>query len=229
MYKSIFIDLDDTVWAFSENARDTFRDMYEIYHFERYFDSFQHFYHLYCRRNEELWNMYGRGEITKEDLNEQRFSYPLWQVGVSDKTLVKTYSDHFFKDIVYKKKLMPHAKEALDYLSSKYRLYILSNGFRELQEQKIRSAGVESFFKKVILSEDIGVHKPRPEIFYFALSATQSEVRTSLMIGDNWDNDVAGAKGVGMGAIYYNPNRQVDLSFKPDFVMEDWMDIVHFL
>lgn len=35
MYKSIFIDLDDTVWAFSENARDTFQDMYEKYHFER--------------------------------------------------------------------------------------------------------------------------------------------------------------------------------------------------
>ena len=31
MYKSIFIDLDDTVWAFSENARDTFQDMYEKY------------------------------------------------------------------------------------------------------------------------------------------------------------------------------------------------------
>lgn len=31
---------------------------------------------------------------------------------------------------------MPHAVEALEYLSSKYNLYILSNGFRELQEQK---------------------------------------------------------------------------------------------
>lgn len=44
MYKSIFIDLDDTVWAFSENARDTFQDMYDKYHFDRYFRSFEHFY-----------------------------------------------------------------------------------------------------------------------------------------------------------------------------------------
>ena len=29
MYRSIFIDLDDTVWAFTENARDTFQDMYD--------------------------------------------------------------------------------------------------------------------------------------------------------------------------------------------------------
>lgn len=41
-----------------------------------------------------------------------------------------------FAEIVYKKKTMPHAVEALEYLSSKYNLYILSNGFRELQEQK---------------------------------------------------------------------------------------------
>ena len=33
MYRSIFIDLDDTVWAFTENARDTFQDMYDKYHF----------------------------------------------------------------------------------------------------------------------------------------------------------------------------------------------------
>lgn len=40
MYRSIFIDLDDTVWAFTENARDTFQDMYDKYHFDRYFRSF---------------------------------------------------------------------------------------------------------------------------------------------------------------------------------------------
>ena len=36
MYRSIFIDLDDTVWAFTENARDTFQDMYDKYHFDSF-------------------------------------------------------------------------------------------------------------------------------------------------------------------------------------------------
>ena len=98
MYRSIFIDLDDTVWAFTENARDTFQDMYDKYHFDRYFRSFSHFYTLYSGKNEELWNEYGAGRITKDELNEQRFSYPLLQVGVTDKALVKAYSDNFFDD-----------------------------------------------------------------------------------------------------------------------------------
>lgn len=55
---------------------------------------------------------------------------------------------------------MPHAKEVLEYLAPKYNLYILSNGFRELQSRKMRSAGVDGYFRKVILSEDLGVLKP---------------------------------------------------------------------
>ena len=229
MYKSIFIDLDDTVWAFSENARDTFQDMYEKYHFDRYFDSFCQFYAIYSERNEELWAAYGAGKISKEELNDLRFSYPLQQIGVEDKDLVKAYSDNFFAEIMYKKKTMPHAREALEYLSAKYKLYIISNGFRELQEQKMRSAGVEKYFKKVVLSEDIGVHKPFPEIFYFAMSATQSELRTSLMIGDNWKNDIAGAKGAGIDQIYYNTKGDEDFPFRATYVINDWEEVMGIL
>lgn len=74
-----------------------------------------------------------------------------------------------------------------------------------------------------MLSEDIGVHKPFPAIFNFAMSATQSEFRTSLMIGDSWKNDIAGAREVGMGQGYYCPDAEpVDLEFRPTFVLRDW-------
>ena len=83
-YRSIFIDLDDTLWAFTENARDTFEEMYHQYRFERYFQSFDHFMELYVPKNLELWDLYGRHEISKDELNARRFSYPLLQVGVDD-------------------------------------------------------------------------------------------------------------------------------------------------
>lgn len=225
-YRSIFIDLDDTLWAFTENARDTFEEMYHQYRFERYFQSFDHFMELYVPKNLELWDLYGRHEISKDELNARRFSYPLLQVGVDDPALVKAYSDGFFAAIPYKRKLMPHAMEALEYLSGKYRLYILSNGFRELQEQKMRSAGILHYFRKIVLSEDIGAHKPFPAIFNFAMSATQSEFRTSLMIGDNWKNDVAGARDVGMGQGYYCPDAEPSvLDFQPTLLLRDWKEI----
>ena len=35
-YKNLFFDLDDTLWAFSLNARDTFEEMYHKYDYGRF-------------------------------------------------------------------------------------------------------------------------------------------------------------------------------------------------
>ena len=61
-YRNLFFDLDDTIWAFSRNARDTFEEVYRKYSFERYFDSFDHYYTIYQQRNTELWIEYGEGK-----------------------------------------------------------------------------------------------------------------------------------------------------------------------
>ncbi len=218
-YKNIFFDLDDTLWAFSENSRETFIEMYDKYNFNRYFDSFQHYYTIYEKRNVDLWKLYGKKEITKDELNWTRFSHPLNEVGVKDDILVKTYMDNFFAVVPTKEKLMPGAKEILEYLYPRYNLYILSNGFRELQALKMKSSGIYHYFKKIILSEDINVMKPYPEIFHFALSATQSDLRQSVMVGDNWVNDIEGARGVGMDQVYYVlPDSQTPV-FEPTFLI----------
>lgn len=228
-YKNLFFDLDDTLWAFSQNARDTFEEMYHKYGYDRFFHSFDHFYTLYQRRNAELWEDYGRGEVTKEELNRQRFLYPLEAVGAGNAALAKIFSDDFFSVIPTKSKLMPHAGEVLEWLYGRYNLYILSNGFQELQCRKMRSAGIDRFFRKVVLSDDIGILKPRPEIFNFALSATQSEWHDSLMIGDSWENDVAGARGVGMHQVFYNVTGKTDLPFRPTYHIRNLKELMQIL
>ncbi len=228
-YKNLFFDLDDTLWAFSYNARDTFEEMYRKYEYDRYFRSFQHFYELYERRNVELWAEYADGKVTKDELNRQRFLYPLEAVGEGDAALAKAFSEDFFAVVPTKSRLMPHAREVLEYLAPKYNLYILSNGFQELQCHKMRSAGIDRYFKKVVLSDDIGVLKPWPEIFHFAMSATQSELRDSLMIGDSWDNDIAGARGVGMHQVYYNVTGRSEFPFKPTYQITDLKELLQLL
>ncbi len=228
-YKSLFFDLDDTLWAFSDNARNTFEEVYHQHCFYYYFDSFEQFYSIYQKRNRELWIEYGEGKITKEQLNRQRFFFPLQSVGVKDETLAQRFSEDFFAIIPTKSGLMPHAKEVLEYLSSRYRLYILSNGFRELQYRKMCAAGIESYFKKIVLSEDIGVMKPWAAIFNFALSATQSELSESLMIGDSWEADIAGAKGIGMHQVFYNVNGKTEFPFRATYQISDLKELMSFL
>lgn len=216
-YRNIFFDLDDTLWAFSENSRNTFEEVYQKHNFGLYFDSFEHYYRLYQTRNLELWAEYTARKITKEELNDRRFFYPLQAVGVDDPNLSKEFSTDFFSLVSTKEKLMPYAKETLEYLKPKYNLYILSNGFRELQGLKMKASGIDGYFKKIILSEDIGVMKPYPEIFHFALSATQSELRESLMIGDSWDADITGAHSVGMHQAFYDITGRSTLPFLPTY------------
>lgn len=228
-YKNLFFDLDDTLWAFSQNAHDTFEEVYDKYRLGRYFDSFTHFYSLYQRRNTELWIEYGNGQVTKEELNRQRFLYPLQAVGVDDEALAKCYSEDFFSIIPTKSCLMPYAEEVLSYLAPKYNLYILSNGFRELQFSKMRSAGIDTYFDQILLSEDFGVMKPRPEIFNFALSVTQSELSESLMIGDSWEADITGAHGVGMHQVYYNVSGRTDFPFRPTYLIADLKELMELL
>lgn len=229
-YKNLFFDLDDTLWAFSENARDTFGEMYDKYGYGRYFRSFDHFYALYTERNLQLWEEYGQGRITKDELNRIRFFHPLQQVGVEDAGLAQAFAQDFFAVIPTCQKLMPHAREVLEYLSVRYRLYILSNGFRELQYRKMCAAGIDGYFRKVILSEDIGLLKPRKELFDFALSATQSEAKESLMIGDNWENDITGARNAGWHQAYYAPDDDASpLPFNPTYRIRDLRELTDFL
>ena len=53
-YKNLFIDLDDTIYDFSGASRESFRETYDLLHYERYFDSFEHYLSLYEPYNLEL-------------------------------------------------------------------------------------------------------------------------------------------------------------------------------
>lgn len=228
-YKNLFFDLDDTLWAFSQNARQTFEEVYQLHRYDRYFRSFEHFYALYNQRNRELWRDYADGRVDKDGLNRQRFLYPLAAVGHPDADLARRFADDFFRIIPTKRGLMPHAREVLSQLAPRYNLYILSNGFRELQWRKMQSAGIDGFFRKVILSDDLGVLKPHPEIFHFALSATQSQLRESLMIGDSWESDVTGARNAGMDQVYYGPDTEAPRPFSPTYRIGDLAELLRLL
>ena len=113
-YKNLFFDLDDTLWAFSLNARDTYEEMYQKYRYDRFFDSFEHYYSLYQNHNLELWAEYADGKVTKDELNRQRYLYPLEAVGAGDSVLAKAYEKDSLSVIPTKGRLMPHVHEVLE-------------------------------------------------------------------------------------------------------------------
>ena len=228
-YKNLFIDLDDTIYDFSGASRESFRETYDLLHYERYFDSFEHYLSLYEPYNLELWRIYGEGKITKEELNRRRYSHPLECVGVNDQQLADTFCREALGRIPTKGPLMPGALELLEYLRPKYNMYILSNGFKELQSRKMRTAGIDGYFDALILSEDIGVNKPNRELYEYALAKTGSKLSESLMIGDMFDTDIVGAANIGMEQMYYNPKEKKGHAFTPTYEVTHLLQIKEIL
>jgi len=224
-YRNLFFDLDNTLWAFSENAYDTFQEVYNLHRLDRFFNSFEQFFDIYEEENLKLWKLYEAGSITRDELNYRRFRYPLQVAGVGDLSLADDYSADFFRIIKTKKRLMPHAIETLDYLYHRYNLFILSNGFKDLQYAKMRSGSIDSYFKKVILSDEINVNKPNKELFLYALESTGSNIEQSIMIGDNFDVDIRGAYQCGLAQVYYNISDENEYPFQPTYLIKDLREL----
>jgi putative hydrolase of the HAD superfamily len=122
--------------------------------------------------------------------------------------------------------LKPFAKEILEYLKDKnYMMYIVSNGFTEVQYHKLENAGIGTYFQRIFLSESIKEHKPSKAFFDYAITSSNARKTESLVIGDNWEADIVGAKNAGIDQVFYNYTNRIDLPFAPTFQVSCLSDL----
>jgi HAD superfamily hydrolase (TIGR01549 family) len=81
---------------------------------------------------------------------------------------------------------------------------IVSNNLIEEQIDKLQCCGLTSLIDSMTVSEEAGFAKPDARIFQIALKRLQSLPHETIMIGDSWENDILGARAIGMAAIWYN-------------------------
>ena len=207
-YKHLFFDLDRTIWDFDNNARLTFQEIYEKYKLnELGITSFEIFYSKYKFHNDALWALYRKAEIKKEVLSVKRFELTLEDFGVVDKNLAEKISYDYVTLSPLKTGLFPHVYEVLNYLSEKYKLHIITNGFEEVQYKKIKISDLNKYFENIITSEEAGTKKPEKQIFEFSLSKASAKANESLMIGDDIAVDITGAKTIGIDQVFVNYNK----------------------
>ena len=98
--------------------------------------------------------------------------------------------------------LLPGTLDMLEALKDHYTMHIITNGFQEVQGFKMKAGRLDGYFSEIINSEDAGVKKPDPGIFEYALNRAGAKPEESLMIGDDWDADILGARDFGMDQAY---------------------------
>ena len=89
-----------------------------------------------------------------------------------------------------------------------YNLHIITNGFEQVQNLKIKNSGLKTFFDFIFTADQVGFKKPHPQIFKEALNQTKADPKKALMIGDSLEADILGALTQGMNAIHFNSHQE---------------------
>ena len=207
----IFFDLDRTLWDFETNSREELVNLYHVHKLHQRGISLQNeFIKVYKKINHQCWEDYRKNLITKEKLRSERFMKTLLHFGIDDKKLANELGDDYVHNSPNRTILIDGAIDLLEALKDHFHMHIITNGFEEVQWVKLRNSKLLPYFKEVITSEAVGVKKPDPKIFQFAVEKANATVVESVMIGDDLKTDIIGAIQVGMKCIYYNPHGNVN-------------------
>jgi putative hydrolase of the HAD superfamily len=128
----------------------------------------------------------------------------LREQGIADQRLIDDafarYRDIWFDTLA----LDPDAPALLTALGARYRLALVTNGPSWSQRPKIERFDLAAYMHAIIVSEEVGVAKPDPQIFHIALNALAVPPDEALFVGDSPENDLRGAAQAGMPAIWVN-------------------------
>ena len=227
--KYLFFDWDNTVWDFSANSKLAMIECYDKFHLENHFGPIDNFLSVYYRVNDGLWSDYRKLKITKEELIRTRFNQAFLELGLDDFPLSMQVNEAYLDATTYKKELVPGAEEMLKTLKSRgYKLYVITNGFLEVQKRKMRNSGIEQLFDMSIISDEAGALKPSRAFFDYAFNKTGAIPAQTLVIGDDPDADIAGAVDYGLKCVFFN-RKGKDCKYKIDAEISDLMALTEML
>ena len=209
--KHLFFDLDRTLWDFETNSHEELINLYHVHKLHQRGISLQNeFMKVYKNINHKCWEDYRKNLITKEKLRSERFLKTLHHFGIDDNQLANDLGNDYVNNSPNRTILIDGAIDLLEALKDHFHMHIITNGFEEVQWVKLRNSKLLPYFNEVITSEAVGVKKPHPRIFQFALEKANATIAESVMIGDDLNTDISGAIGINMKCIFYNPHGNVN-------------------
>lgn len=219
--KIVLLDLDNTLIDFNECARHSIINIFE----ELGFDYTEKVFETFIAENIKIWKMLEKGEITKAELRANRWNIILGKLGIDyDGTIIE---EKFENGVAQGAYAVEGAYELLDYLQPKYELYIVSNGFRYVQESRLKIGDFRKYFKDIFLSEDIGIQKPAKEFFDYCFEKLGKPGKENIiLIGDSLSADIMGGLNYGIDSVWFNKNKDsLPENIKPTYIVDRLCDI----
>ena len=221
MKKIILLDLDNTLIDFNECARHSIMNIFN----ELGFTYTENVFETFITENVKIWKRLEKGEITKTYLRANRWNIILSKLGIDyDGTIIE---EKFENGVAQGAYAVDGAYELLDYLYPRYELYIVSTGFRFVQESRLKIGDFRKYFKDIFLSEDVGVQKPATEFFDYCFEKLEHPPKEDvILIGDSLSADIIGAIDYAIDSIWFNKNGdELPKDIKPTYIVKKLKDI----
>ena len=223
--RTILLDIDDTILDFHECAKATILRASEDFGV----DFTQDMLSFYMEQNAFLWGQYEKGIITREDIFRTRFPLLFKEYGYNVDGL--SFEDSFQKYFKTQYKFVDGAVELVEYLASKYDLYVASNSLLETQVSRLTSAGLYKYFKRLFVSDAIDYQKPTKEFFEGCFCQIPNfKKEETIIIGDSLSSDIKGGCMVGIKTCWFNPKQiKNNTEFKADYEITSLDEIKNIL
>lgn len=158
------------------------------------------------------------GNVWK-DIVYQQLIVHLQLEGVTVSELLHDYISEFAKTSV----LFPETRHMLEQLRVSCRLGLITNGRSDLQRAVINHHQLQTFFDPILISEEVGLSKPNPELFLRPLINWELAPENVLFIGDHPLHDTKGAEAVGMTGILKTDHPVV--ASPSSYTVNDWSEL----
>ena len=215
MLEFLLIDLDDTILDFQKAEHIALRNTLRTFGIEPTDETCE----LYSRINRAYWEALERGEMTRPQVAVGRFAELFAKVGVTADAA--DCNRYYWEQLSIGHYFLPGAEETLKELASRYQLYIASNGTKSVQQPRLKSAGIEKYFRDIFISEDIGADKPSKVFFDRSFARIPGfDPAKAMIVGDSLTSDIQGGINAGIATCWVNPKKKASATIRPDYEIE---------
>lgn len=201
-YRLILFDLDNTLLDFSRTQSASFAAIVARFGLDGEGGALYSRYEVFST---ECWRLHEQGELSKEALRTERWRLTLASAKadqLSHEDLAEAYLDELPRHTFH----VEGALEVCRALSQRATLGVVTNGFESVQHRRLAASPLAEHISFLLTSEAVGVPKPGRELFDRALERGAASIEDTVMIGDTLASDIAGANGLSMDSVWFNPS-----------------------
>ena len=164
---------------------------------------------IYSEINDRCWKDYEKGLITQPQLRMRRFEELMQRYDCSGgEDEVVRAAEAYVEELSRQSVLLPGALDAVQMISQRLPVVILTNGISYVQHGRIDRSPLAPYLSGLLISSEVGAPKPAPDMYLKALELLDIEPYEALMIGDSLSSDITGAINIGIPACWYNPEHK---------------------